>query len=136
MLLDPITDILRPGAPGFLMICVLGYLMFAGGLTYALFGIDKHRSLYGDRRIPEASLLTLAALGGWPGAKLAQVRFHHKTRTQPFGTVLNLIAAGQVVVLLAQLIPVADAASAARELARGLGGPAQEELIASNDAGL
>ena len=41
--------------------------------------------------MPEKTLLLLALLGGWPLAKLAQRRFRHKTRKQPFATLLNLV---------------------------------------------
>jgi uncharacterized membrane protein YsdA (DUF1294 family) len=125
-----LTNAATPGAPEFMLVCSIGYMMFACGLTYALFGIDKQRAVLGDQRIPEVSLLTLAALGGWPGAKLAQARFHHKTRAQPFGTILNLIAAGQVVVLVAQMIPVATAAEWA-----GTVRASALEQFAANDLG-
>ena len=48
------------------------------------------------RRTPESTLLWLAALGGTPGAFAARHVFRHKTRKQPFSTVLMVIAALQV----------------------------------------
>lgn len=59
-------------------------------LTYAAFASDKRRAVAGEWRVAESTLLTLAALGGWPAAKLAQHRLRHKTRKQPFRTRLNL----------------------------------------------
>lgn len=64
-------------------------------LTVWRFADDKARAIVGERRISEADLLFLAAIGGTPGAFLARHRFRHKTRKQPFSTYLWLIAAVQ-----------------------------------------
>ena len=69
-------------------------------LTFTLFGIDKERARNGDWRIPESTLLAGALLGGWPGARLGQQRFRHKTRKQPFAGTLAMIGALQFGVLL------------------------------------
>ena len=63
--------------------------------TIHRFHDDKRRAIAGARRIPEASLLQLALLGGTPGAFLARRLFRHKTRKEPFSTRLMLIAAVQ-----------------------------------------
>lgn len=57
---------------------------------------DKRCAIAGDRRIPEADLLTLALMGGSPGAFAARRLFRHKTRKEPFSTQLILIAAAQL----------------------------------------
>ena len=85
-----ITDFFTPGTTGFLGLCLAGYALLINALAYAAFAIDKSRAICAERRIPERSLLILAALGGWPGAKIAQHRLRHKTRKQPFGILLNL----------------------------------------------
>lgn len=61
--------------------------------TYLVFAYDKRAARSGQWRISERVLLTLAAVGGWPAAKLAQHHLRHKTRKQPFGLILNLIPA-------------------------------------------
>ncbi len=48
------------------------------------FGIDKSFARQSRRRIPEKALLTLALIGGWPGALLGQQFFHHKTKKVSF----------------------------------------------------
>jgi uncharacterized membrane protein YsdA (DUF1294 family) len=72
-------------------------------LAFALMFFDKRAAENGGWRVPERTLLLWAFLGGAIGAKLAQSRFRHKTRKQPFGTLLNLalaINAAQAVLLL------------------------------------
>jgi uncharacterized membrane protein YsdA (DUF1294 family) len=104
--------VVSPGAPAFLLVCMAGYVFFASCMTYALMGIDRDRWIAGGARISEANLLILSAMGGWPGAKLAQLRLRHKIRSQPFCTVLNLIAVGQIIYVLAFVTPIGAAAIA------------------------
>lgn len=58
-----------------------------------LFALDKRRARQGEWRISEAKFLILAACGGWPALKLGQRLFRHKTRKQPFGFLLNMMIA-------------------------------------------
>lgn len=67
-------------------------LVATNALTIAAFAIDKRRAIEGEWRIAESTLLTLALIGGSPGALWARARFRHKTRKQPFATHLDLIA--------------------------------------------
>lgn len=55
-------------------------------LTIAIYGVDKTAARKAMRRIPEVTLLTFGAVGGWPGAILGQRFFRHKTQKQPFKT--------------------------------------------------
>ena len=48
------------------------------------YGVDKLAAKAGTRRVPEALLLVLGCLGGWPAAYIAQRMFHHKTRKPSF----------------------------------------------------
>lgn len=49
-------------------------------LGFLLMGFDKHRAKAGGRRVPERTLLWVAALGGAPGAAIGMYLFRHKTR--------------------------------------------------------
>lgn len=73
--------------------------------TIYRFHADKRRATEGWRRIPEADLLFLAAIGGTPGAFFARHRFRHKTRKQPFSAWLWLIAFVQAGALIGFAIP-------------------------------
>jgi uncharacterized membrane protein YsdA (DUF1294 family) len=74
---------------------ILAALLLVNLWTVALFWIDKQRARAGQWRVKEETLLTLAAIGGTPGAFLARSLFRHKTRKQPFSTNLMVIAALQ-----------------------------------------
>ncbi len=55
------------------------YLAAVNLFTFALYGIDKLKAKRHAWRVPEATLLGLAAVGGSAGALLAMRTFHHKT---------------------------------------------------------
>ncbi|MDB5693105.1 MAG: hypothetical protein JWO81_2168 [Alphaproteobacteria bacterium] len=76
---------------------LLAFVVFVliNGWTILRFWQDKQRARAGEWRISEASLLGLALIGGSLGAFFARAVFRHKTRKQPFGTLLFLIAAIQ-----------------------------------------
>lgn len=60
------------------------YLLAVNLLAFAAFGLDKRRAVRGKWRIPERTLLLLAAFGGSIGALLGMRLFHHKTRKKKF----------------------------------------------------
>jgi len=47
-------------------------------ITFAAYGIDKHKARCGQRRISECTLHLLELAGGWPGAAAGQIVFRHK----------------------------------------------------------
>jgi uncharacterized membrane protein YsdA (DUF1294 family) len=63
------------GTPGWVDALYLG----ASVVCVVVYGIDKFAARRGGDRVPEAMLLSLGAIGGWPGAIVAQQLFRHKT---------------------------------------------------------
>lgn len=59
---------------------ILYYLAMMNLLGFLLMGLDKWRAKKRAFRIPEATLLMLAILGGAAGALVGMHLFHHKTR--------------------------------------------------------
>ena len=66
---------------------LLIYLLAANIVTFVGLGIDKYKAKRGLWRIPEASLLTMAVIGGSIGAWLGTKVWHHKTlhKTSKYG---------------------------------------------------
>lgn len=84
--------------------------------TFILFWHDKRRAVRGGQRVSEASLLWCAALGGWGGALAGRRLFRHKTRKQPFATLLLLIAGAEAAALALWLIGGAPLPAGAERL--------------------
>ena len=76
------------------------YLPVINAITWFAFWADKERARQGLYRIPERTLLLLALAGGSPAAIHAQQRLRHKTRKQPFSTLLVGIPVIQVAALI------------------------------------
>ena len=56
------------------------YLLVMNILGFLLMGIDKYKAKKRAFRIPEATLFTVALIGGSIGTTLGMFTFHHKTR--------------------------------------------------------
>lgn len=63
---------------------IYGYLIVINIVAFAIYGLDKKRAIHDEWRIPEATLLTLAAVGGSVGALFGMQTFRHKTRKPKF----------------------------------------------------
>jgi uncharacterized membrane protein YsdA (DUF1294 family) len=62
----------------------LTWFLVASTITFLVFGFDKWRANGVRRRVPEFTLVSLAALGGWPGGLLGMNLFRHKTAKWTF----------------------------------------------------
>ena len=60
------------------------YLIAVNIVTFFVYGIDKYKARHAKWRIPEATLLLLAAVGGSIGAWCGMKAWHHKTMHRKF----------------------------------------------------
>ena len=79
---------------------VLSYLTLINVLGLSFMLADKLKARRGSWRIPEATLLWLAALGGSLGATLAMNLFRHKTQHPKFSFGLPLILVAHILLLI------------------------------------
>ena len=75
---------------------ILCYLLAVNIATFFLYGIDKYKAKKGKWRISEATLLTMAAIGGSIGARAGMRLWHHKTMHKKFKYGIPLIIILQV----------------------------------------
>ena len=59
---------------------IVGYLVIINVIAFIIYGIDKRKAKKHLWRIPEATLIGLALMGGSVGAFLGMRLFHHKTK--------------------------------------------------------
>lgn len=76
------------------------YLCAVNFIAFLLYGFDKSRARRGKWRIPEATLIGVAIIGGSAGAWLGMKGFHHKTKHKKFVYGLPMILVIQAVVLM------------------------------------
>ena len=72
------------------------YLLAVNIATFLLYGIDKYKAKKNQWRISEATLLTMAAIGGSIGAWAGMRLWHHKTMHKKFKYGIPLIIIMQV----------------------------------------
>lgn len=83
------------------MMKMIGWYIAASNIiAFFAYGIDKQRARRHQWRIPEATLLGLAAIGGSVGALLGMRIFHHKTKKARFVIGVPLIFIVQMMTLL------------------------------------
>ena len=73
------------------------YLLTINAAGFALMLIDKWKAKKNRWRIPEATLMTVAALGGSIGSLLVMYTIRHKTQHLKFTLGIPLILAVQIV---------------------------------------
>lgn len=74
------------------------YLLIINALGLLIMLVDKEKAKKHLWRIPESTLLTVAALGGSVGCYAGMRLFHHKTRKPKFYIGVPVIFAVQVLV--------------------------------------
>ena len=79
---------------------LLYYLIGINIVAFVVYGIDKVKARKNKRRIPEATLLMLAVIGGSIGAWLGMKVWHHKTLHKKFKYGLPLILMAQIALII------------------------------------
>ena len=75
---------------------IICYLLAVNITTFLFYGIDKYKAKKNKWRISEATLLTMAAIGGSIGAWAGMRLWHHKTMHKKFKYGIPLIIIMQV----------------------------------------
>ena len=78
---------------------VLIYLAVINVVAFFMYGIDKWKAKRSKWRVPEATLLGLAVLGGSIGAWLGMKVWHHKTLHKKFRYGVPLILIAQIALI-------------------------------------
>lgn len=79
---------------------LLYYLLIINALSFLLMLVDKWKAKKNRWRIPEATLITVAALGGSVGSLLGMYLFRHKTLHLKFTLGIPLILAAQCILVV------------------------------------
>ena len=76
------------------------YLIIINAVAFLLMLADKGKARRGAWRIPEATLMWIAVLGGSVGSLIGMYLFRHKTRHLKFSLGIPLILFAQIVLLM------------------------------------
>lgn len=82
------------------MTLILYYLLAINVVSFCLYGIDKYKAVKNKWRIPEATLLGVALVGGSVGAWAGMQVFRHKTKHWQFKILVPAFLILQVVVFV------------------------------------
>ena len=80
---------------------LLAYLILINAIAFLLMLIDKQKARRGAWRIPEATLMGTAILGGSIGAIAGMRMFRHKTKHPKFYIGLPVILTIQIIAVVA-----------------------------------
>lgn len=86
--------------------CLVCYLLAINAVTFIVYGIDKYKAKKAKWRIPEATLLLLAVLGGSVGAWVGMKAWHHKTMHKKFKYGIPVILLIQIALIAYMHIPM------------------------------
>ena len=87
---------------------LLLYLVTINAAGFVLMLADKHKAKKKLWRIPEATLMTVAALGGSVGSLLGMYTVRHKTKHHKFAVGIPLLLAGRIDATLNAEVVFAD----------------------------
>lgn len=76
------------------------YLLAINFITFIVYGVDKYKAKKAKWRIPEATLLLMAVIGGSIGAWLGMKVWHHKTLHKKFKYGIPAILLLQIIAII------------------------------------
>ena len=76
------------------------YFLAINLITFIVYGIDKYKAKKAKWRIPETTLLLMAAIGGSIGAWLGMKVWHHKTLHKKFKYGIPAILLLQIIAII------------------------------------
>lgn len=79
---------------------LLLYLAIINIISFAMYGIDKAKAKLNRWRIPEATLLGVAFVGGSLGAMLGMQLFRHKTKHMKFKVLVPMFLVLHIVTFI------------------------------------
>lgn len=79
------------------VLCI--YLVIVNLVAFALYGVDKSRARRSAWRIPEATLLLVALIGGSLGAFAGMRVWHHKTQKLRFKVLVPLFLIAHIALI-------------------------------------
>lgn len=79
---------------------IFGYLLLINAIGFALMLVDKYKAKKHLWRIPEATLMTAAALGGSIGSLIGMYTVRHKTKHVKFVLGIPVILILQIVLVV------------------------------------
>ena len=79
---------------------LLWYLLIVNAAGFVLMLADKLKAKRGAWRIPEATLMGIAAIGGSVGALAGMYLFRHKTKHIKFTLGIPVILIGQIALVI------------------------------------
>ena len=77
------------------------YLLLINAVGFLIMLVDKRKAIKNKWRIPEATLMTVAAIGGSIGSLMGMKVFRHKTKHPKFTIGIPLILAAQILLAAA-----------------------------------
>ena len=83
-----------------IIIIVIAYFLIMNIVGYVSMGLDKSKAKRRAWRIPEATLFSIAILGGSIGSLFGMFHFHHKTKHWYFVIGLPAIALIQLAIAI------------------------------------
>lgn len=70
---------------------IVGYAVLMNMVSYISMGLDKHKAIKGQWRIPEKRLFLWVMLGGGIGGTIGMYAFRHKTKHWYFKVLFPVI---------------------------------------------